>query len=118
MSESTEEKRTLRPLSYSYKYSHVKHENIISENSQQIEKLKKIFPRFQDLRGQIFELRYDAEQIKINTTLVATCFEDSVKSLMDEFDLIYPVIVKLSEAAEFISERELADWEREHKGKG
>ncbi len=99
----------MSPLSYDYSYKVYKHKAFLDERNEEYQKLKNVLEKFTYLRERIFELRYTAEQVDVEK------IEEIYQSSIDELILIQPVIVKLSEAAEFISSREFADWKREHE---
>lgn len=99
----------MSPLSYDYSYKAYKHKAFLDERNEEYKKLKSVLEKFPYLRERVFELRYLAEQIDIEK------IDEIYQSSVDELILIQPVLVKLSEAAEFISSRELADWKKEHE---
>ena len=96
-------------LLYSYTYSDFTRQCNSELAREYAQKAQQVIEEFKKLRGEIFKLRYDAEQI--NLGIIDKKFTDTIA----EFNLIMPVIQKLSESAEFISKRELADWERENE---
>ncbi len=101
----------MSPLSYDYSYKAYKHRAFLDERCEEYQKLKDVLEKFTYLRARIFELRYLAEQVDVEK------IDEIYQSSIDELILIQPVIVKLSEAAEFISSRDLADWEKRTGGR-
>ena len=91
-------------LSYDYTYDAYKRAKKAEMRYENSKLFGNVLKQFQQMRKDIFDLRYAAEQV--NTDMI------SGRDL-NEFNMILPVIVKLAEAVEFISTRELAEWKRE-----
>lgn len=90
-------------LSYDYTYDTYKRAKKAEMRYENSKLFGNVLKQFQQMRKDIFDLRYAAEQV--NTDMISG--KDS-----NELNMILPVIVKLAEAVEFISTRELAEWKR------
>ena len=93
-------------LSYSFHYSDFAFQRKCGLSHEHQRKAQNVIQKFKELREEIFKLRYEAEQVDLDI------IEKRFKNTLAEFQLIMPAIQKLSDCAEFISGRELADWER------
>ncbi len=98
----------MNTLSYHFNYSNFAHRRKYELSREHESRAQNVIQKFQELREEIFKLRYEAEQVDLEI------IEKHFKNTIAEFQLIMPVIQKLSDCAEFISERELADWEYAH----
>lgn len=93
-----------RPLSLDFTYGCMVSQRKNAKSREELDKLSEILEKFRSLRDLIFNLRYDAENI--DTSIIDEVFQSQI----NELDLILPVIKKLSDTAEFISQRDLAKW--------
>lgn len=77
-------------------------------NQDNFMKAQDIIGKFKKLREKIFDLRYKAEHIDLNM------LRNLSVQVFNEFELILPVIKKLTDSAEFITEEEYEDWKAKH----
>ena len=99
-------------IAYDYGYSAFKRDRELGEHNIIFSEIQTICEKFKSFRAEIFQLCYAAE--KLNSKAIAISEgninmpESSYReSILNEFNLIFPVIVKLSETADFITETEL-----------
>ncbi len=95
------------PVCHYYTYSTTKGQRRSEKAHRELDKLHMLLDKFARLRNLIFELRADAEDIDLGLVT------NSAYKSIAEFNLIYPVIKKLSDTAEFINDREYREWELE-----
>lgn len=66
-------------------------------------KLGRVLKEFPKIRKAIYKLRYDAERIDASST------DTNIQSMLDELALVYPCIVAMSDAADFITRDDYKD---------
>ena len=101
-------------IAYDYGYSAFKREREQEERNIIFSEIQTICKKFQSFRAEIFQLYYAAEKLNSKTKTMAIS-EDNIntpessyrESILNEFNLIFPVIVSLSKTADFITETEL-----------
>ncbi len=99
-------------IAYDYGYSAFKRERELGEHSIKFSEIETICKKFKSFRAEIFNLCYVAEKLNSETMAISRDNIDTLessyrRSILNEFNLIFPVIVKLSETADFITETEL-----------
>ena len=95
------------PICHYYSYETRKQLQRDRKEFFEIGELQTLLEDFKKLRSMIFELRMNAEEIDLSLIPCSVCEN------IAEFNLIFPVIKKLSDAAEFINDREYREWQLE-----
>lgn len=103
-------------IAYDYGYSAFKREREQGERNIIFSEIQTICEKFKSFRADIFQLCYAAEKLNSKNMAISEDNESSYReSLLNEFNLIFPVIVKLSETADFITETELHQLKEQGK---
>ncbi len=100
------------PLSYGYSYNAYKGRREIERYDDELHKLEDVLDKFKNVRSAIYNLGYNAEQIDLNY------IDHNFRLKKAEFELVFPVIKKLAEVADFITDREYAHWQQKQEQEG
>ena len=100
------------PLSYGYSYNAYKGSRVIERYDDELYKLEDVLSTFKSVRSEIYDLGYNAEQIDLKY------IRPDFRRMKAEFELVFPVIKKLAEVADFITDREYAGWQQGQEQEG